>query len=133
MTLARGLAPAVVEALLADEGVAALVGMRVYERDIASAVFPYVAFAALKGRAWNAGGERGEEIVFALHCAARAGGRDMALDVARACAAALEGAALSWSGAHVVALFFSEAEAAQLKDGETWRATARFRALVEEV
>lgn len=133
MSLAKGLAPAVVARLVADAGVAALCGARVYPRDMASAVMPYVAFGALKERAWNAGDERGSEIVFALHAVAREGGREAAMDVACACGAALDGALLSWAGARVVALFFSEADAAQLRDGETWRATARFRALVEAV
>ena len=35
------------------------------------------------------------------------------------------------AGARVVALFFSEADAALIRDGTIWRATARFRALVE--
>lgn len=129
--LSAGLTGAVVAALRADAGVAALCGARVYPAGVASAVFPHVAFGPMKARAWNAGGERGAEIVFAVHALARAGGRAEALTVAEACAAALDGAAPAWSGARVVALFFSEAEAAQLKDGETWRAVARFRALVE--
>ena len=129
--LSAGLADAVVAALRADAGVAALCGARVYPYGVASAVFPHVAFGPLKTRAWNAGGEPGAEILFAVHALARAGGRTEALTVAEACAAALDGAGLAWSGAGMVALFFSEAEAAQLKDGETWRAVARFRALVE--
>jgi hypothetical protein len=133
MTLANGLAPAVVAWLLEDGAVAAVCGARVYARELPSAPFPNVAFGPLKERAWNAGAERGAEVLFALHCHAREGEREAALAVARVCAAALEGAPLTWDGARVVALFFSEAEAAPLRDGVTWRAAARFRALVEGV
>lgn len=131
MTLAKGLAEAVVAALRDDASVAALCGERVYADDAASAVFPYVAFGPLKGRAWNAGGERGEEITFAVHAFARHGGRTEALAVVAACAAALESAALTLNDARVVGVFFQEADAAPLKDGQTWRAVARFRTLVE--
>lgn len=131
MTLAHGLIPAVVALLRADDGVMALCTGRVQAEAVASTVFPHVVVGAVRGRAWNAGDERGEEIVFALDCFARQGGRELALDLAAACADALDGAAPAFSGARIVTLTLQDSEVALLKDGQTWRATARFRALVE--
>jgi len=133
MSLAKGLAPAVVLHLRADEELSAVCGLRVFLRDMMTAGFPYVVFGALKERAWNAGTERGAEIEFSLYCHAREGEREETLAVAQACAAALEGAPLIWTEARVVDLFFIGAEAALMRDKVIWRATARFRALVEGI
>lgn len=133
MSLVKGLAPAVVLHLRDDDEVTTACGLRIYLRDIPTAGFPYVVFGPLKERAWNAGSERGAEIEFALYCHAREGEREEALAVAQACAVALEGAPLTWTGARVVDLFFIAAEAALMRDKVIWRATARFRALVEAV
>lgn len=131
MTLARALVPAVIVALRDDAEVTSLCGQRVHAEDVASAVYPYVAFGPLRGRAWNAGGGRGEEVFFALHCLARKGGRNEAMRVAAVCAAVLEASVPEIEGARVVGVFFQDVEVATLKDGETWRAVARFRALLE--
>lgn len=131
MTIARDLLPRAVDKLRADAGVTALAGERVYGAAFASAVFPFVALGPVKAKAWNAGGERGEEIVFAVHCFARRGGREAAVALAEACGTALDNAQLALTGARLVALFYQDADVALEKDRETWRAVARFRALVE--
>ena len=129
--MSAALEAAVLAALKADAGVAALVAGRVLAEGDAAAAFPHLALGAWRSRAWNAGGERGEEIVFALSAFVRRGGRAAALEALGAAAAALDGAALSPDEGRVVALFFQDAEAALEKDRQTWRATGRFRALVE--
>lgn len=131
MSLAGALVSAAIAALKADAGVTALAGARVHVENVASAPFPHVAIGPVKSRVWNAGGERGEEVSLTLHVFARRGGRGAALELAAACVVALENAALSVDGGHVVGVFFQEVEATLLKDNDTWRAAARFRVLVE--
>jgi hypothetical protein len=122
---------AVIAALQADEGVAALVGGRVLEEAQAAAVFPYLAIGPWKSRAWNAGGARGEEVVFGIVAFVRKGGRGAALNLIGRCGVALDGAAISFDGGRVVGVFFQDAEVVLEKDRQTWRAVGKFRVLVE--
>ena len=131
MSLSAGLQAAVIGALKADADVAALVAGRVLEEAQAAAVFPHLALGPWRAKAWNAGAERGEEIVFALQAFVRKGGRGAALNLIGRSGVALDGAALTIAGGRVVGVFFQDADVALEKDRQTWRATGRFRALVE--
>ena len=131
MSLSAGLQAAVIGALKGDGDVAAVVAGRVLEEAEAAAVFPYLAIGPWRTKAWNAGSERGEEIQFALQAFVRKGGRGAALNLIGRSGVALGSAGLSIAGGRVVGVFFQDAEVALDKDKQTWRATGRFRALVE--
>lgn len=127
--LARPLLDGVAAALRADAGLAALVGERIYGEAFAGAVFPYVTLGPWKAQGWGSGDGRGEDITFAVSAVARKS-RSQAMAATEAVSWVLDAEPVVLAGARLVALRFVEAEAVQAK-GDVWRATARFRALVE--
>lgn len=120
-------------ALLADPGVAALLGAppRLYDEVPEEAVFPYLTF----GRAESAP-EDGDDApllthVVHLHVWSRYGGRKEAKEALAAVRAALHGQDLALEGCRLVSLRATFADVLRAADGRTTQAILRLRAMTE--
>lgn len=122
---------AIFAALVADAGVGALVGDRVYDAPPRDAVFPYVSFGVIAAADWSTGTEDGAEHEIALHVWSRGRGKSECLVIAGALEFALHDAPLALDGHALVNLRFASADARRDSDGITFHATARFRAVTE--
>lgn len=123
---------AVFAALVADGGVGALVGDRIYDAPPRDAAFPYVTFGDARVGDWSTGTEDGAEHRLTLYVWSRERGKTECWAVVEAVRAALHEAALELDGHALVNLRFEQAEVGQHRDAITWRGTARFRAVTEE-
>ncbi|HWV83777.1 MAG TPA: DUF3168 domain-containing protein [Hyphomicrobiaceae bacterium] len=123
---------AVHAALAADSGVLALLGSaRVYDHVPQGAAFPYLALAGFTVRDWATGTEPGTEIIFTINVWSRAAGHKEALHLAEAVRAALHDAPLSLTDHHLVNLRHESSETQRQRDRDTYRISARFRAVLE--
>jgi len=125
---------AVYGALVADTGLAALLGGAwVYDEVPRGAAFPYVTFGPSAVRDWSAGTETASEHVFTLRVWSKHGGEREVHRILEAIRAALHDASLSLDGFRLVNLRHETSDTAREADGETHRGTARFRAVVEPI
>lgn len=123
---------AVQQALAADTGVLALLGTaRVYDHVPQRAAFPYLALANFTVRDWATGTEPGTEIIFTINVWSRAAGHKEAHHLADAVRAALHDAPLSLANHHLVNLRHESSESQRQRDRDTYRISARFRAVLE--
>ena len=122
---------AVVATLVADAGVGALVGDRIYDAPPRDAAFPYLTIGGLRVDDWSTGSEDGAEHRVTLHVWSRERGKRECYEVLEAVEAALHDAALVLEDHALVNLRFAFAEVDRERDGVTYRATARFRAVTE--
>ncbi len=109
----------------------ALGGPRVYDDVPERAQFPYVTVGQTTERDWSTGSEEGSEHTLTLHVWSRAAGRKEANAVIAAARAALHDAALALDGHRLINLRHEFSDARRDPDGETFHATARFRAVTE--
>ena len=104
------------------------IGAGVYDAVPRGAAFPYVVIGDGQEAAWDTATETGSEHTFVIRIWSRAGGHREVKQLAAAVRAALC-APLTLAGATLVDLAFLSAEYA--RDGDSFRATLRFRAVVE--
>jgi hypothetical protein len=107
------------------------VGDRVYDAVPRGAAFPYLVVGEGAESDASAAGGTGREHTLEIHAWSRAGGcREIKLAAAAVCDA-LDGILLELDGHTLVDLAFVSADYARESDGETYRATLRFRAVTE--
>lgn len=128
---ALALQKAIHVALVADAGVGAIAGDRVFDAAPRDPVFPYVTLGDIATSDWSTGTEIGAEHRLTLHAWSRGRGKAEAALLVAALEAALHDAALTLVGHVLVNLRFVAAEVRQERDGVTWHGIARFRAVTE--
>lgn len=117
--------------LLADAGVSAAVGDRIYDAVPRDPAFPYLTLGDIATSDWSTGTELGAEHRLTLHVWSRGRGKAECAAALGAIEAALHDAALSLDGHTLVNLRFVAAEVRRERDGITWHGVARFRAVTE--
>ncbi len=122
---------AVFAALVADSGVGALIGDRIYDAPPRNATFPYASFGEARASDWSTGTEDGAEHRLTLDVWSRERGKAECWAVLEAIQAVLNDAALTLDGQALVNLRFETAETRRDPDGITWHGVARFRAVTE--
>lgn len=122
---AWALQQAVFAALLADEAVAGLVANRIFDAVPRGSAFPYIVIG---DGGEIAGGEETEHTL-AIRIWSRGGGHRETKEIATAVHAAL--AALTLDDPALIDFRFASADYVRAGDGETWRATLRFKAVTE--
>ena len=130
---AAGLAlqKAIHAALVADAGVGALVGDRIFDVVPRAATFPYVTLGDARVADWSTGTEAGAEHRLALHVWSRERGKTECWAVLEALEAALHDAALALDGHALINLRVETADVGMDRDGITWHGVARLRAVTE--
>lgn len=131
MSAALAVQAALIGALKADAGLAALVAGRVHDGAPQGAAFPHVALADLASLDLSDTGGEGAEHFATFLVWSRAGGRREALEILGAMTAALDGAALAPAGHALVTLAVERLETRREADGRTWRGLMRVRAVTE--
>jgi hypothetical protein len=104
---------------------------RLYDAVPRDAAFPYAVIGDGQENDWSTATEAGSEHVLAIHVWSRGGGHREAKGIAAAIRDCLDGAALSLTGFALIGLAFQTADYARQPDGDTWRASLRFRAVTE--
>jgi len=122
---------AVVAALIADAGVAALIADRVYDAPPRDATFPYLAVGETRVLDWSTGSDTGAEHRLTLEAWSRERGKRQCYQIIEAVQAVLVDAALALDGNALVNLRFELADVRRDADGITYHATMRFRAVTE--
>ena len=123
---------AVHDALAADSALNALLGgPKVYDEPPRAAAFPYVTLGETRVIDWSTGTEVGEEHQLTLHAWSRQGGHNEAHLIAGALLTALDDAPLALTDHRLVNLRFAVADVRRERDGRTYHALVRFRAVTE--
>jgi len=129
---ALALRKAIHGALVADAPLAALLGgPRVHDAPPKDAAFPFVALGEAVVSDWSTATEAGTEHALTLHAFSRSGGRAEAYALAAAVQEALHDAPLVLAGHQLANLRATTAEVVRDKDGRTFHALVRFRAVTE--
>lgn len=126
---------AVFATLNANAEVQAVLGAspRLYDAVPRDAVFPYAVLGDGQENDASTATEQGSEHILATHIWSRGGGHRECKEVAAAIRDALDGAALALAGFALIDIRFQSADYARQPDGETWRASLRFRAATEPI
>ena len=124
---------AVFAALQADVTLQSLLGdpPRVFDATPPLPAFPYVVIGDDAETNWDTATEEGSEHQFEIHVWSRSGGHKEAKAIADAVRATLDNAALSLTGHTLIGIRYLDADFTRETDGETYRATLRFRAVTE--
>ena len=118
--------------LAANADILALLGSpRIYDHVPQRAAFPYLALAGFAARDWATGTEPGTEIIFTVNTWSRGAGHKEAHHLAEAVRAALHDAPLSLTSHALVNLRHESSETHRQRDRDTYRISARFRAVLE--
>ncbi|HEY0281401.1 MAG TPA: DUF3168 domain-containing protein [Rhizomicrobium sp.] len=104
---------------------------RVFDAVPRAGAFPYIVVGEDSETNWDTATESGSEHALAIHIWSRGGGRKESKLAAEAVREALHGASLALDGHTLVDLRYLSADFARESDGETFRATLRFRAVTE--
>ena len=104
---------------------------RLYDAVPRDAVFPYAVLGDGQETDASTATEQGSEHTLAVHIWSRAGGHRECKQTAEAIRDALDNAALVLAGFALIDIRFQSADYARQPDGETWRASLRFRAVTE--
>lgn len=133
MSAERALAAAMRNALLAGDGVKAVLGnpARIYDDPPPDPVFPYATFGRFESKPADASGGEAIEHAVTLHVWSRYGGRAEALDALGAMRAALHNAPLGVEGQTLVLLLAQFADVFRSGDGRTTHGVLRMRAITE--
>lgn len=110
---------AVYGALVANAGVTALIGSRVYDHVPADAAFPYVVIGETEAEPFDDKTKSGMVQAFGVHTWSRARGAKEAKDVMAAVSAALHRAGLTVTGHELAWIRFTESELMLEDDGLT--------------
>lgn len=131
---ALSLRKAIHDALVADAPLVTLLGgARIHDVPPKEAPFPFVALGEAVVTDWSTATEAGAEHALTLHVFSRSGGRAEAQALAAAVQEALHDAPLALQGHVLVNLRATSAETVREKDGRTFHALVRFRAVTEPV
>ena len=130
---AAGLAlqTAIHAALVADAGIGAIVGDRIFDAVPRVATFPYVTLGDARAADWSTGTEPGAEHRVTLHVWSRARGKSECWAVLAALQAVLHDAALALEGHALINLRVEAADVGMDRDGITWHGVVRLRAVTE--
>ncbi len=129
---AAALRAAIHDALVADTSLTALLGAaRIYDEPPATPTFPYVTLGEARVQDVSVIDGPTQEHRLTLHVWSRQGGQREAHLIAGALLQALDDAPLTPSGFNLVNLRFSVADIRREKDGRTYHALVRFRAVTE--
>ncbi|MFG1295041.1 DUF3168 domain-containing protein [Xanthobacter variabilis] len=129
---ALSLRKAIHAALCADAPLVALLGgARIHDVPPKDAPFPFVALGEAVVSDWSTATEAGTEHALTLHAFSRSGGRGEAFALAAAVQEALHDAPLSLQGHRLANLRATTSEVVREKDGRTFHALVRFRAVTE--
>jgi hypothetical protein len=124
---------AVFATLCMSEAIREIVGdpPRLFDAVPRSSAFPYIVVGEDGESNWDTATEAGSEHTLAIHVWSRAGGRKEIKLAAEAVRQCLDGASLALTGHTLVDLRYLSAQFARDSDGETFRASVRFRAVTE--
>lgn len=117
--------------LLADAGVAATLGQKLYDEAPSGAEPPYALFAEAQLRDWSADLSPGAEQLFTIGVTSTTRGLSEALQLAQRIADLLNEAALSLEGHRLIDLRFLSMETRRDQNGRFARVNLRFRATTE--
>jgi len=106
---------------------------RLYDAVPRDAVFPYAVIGDGQENDASTATEQGSEHILAIHIWSRGGGHRECKEIAAAIRDGLGGASLALAGFALVGIAFQSGDYAREPDGETWRASLRFRAVTEPV
>ncbi len=112
---------------------ARLDGPRIFDDVPQGSAFPYVTLAAFTARDWASGTEPGTEISFTIHVWSRGAGHKQSHQIADAVREALHDASLTLSDHTLVNLRHESSDTRRERDGDTYRAILRFRAVLEPI
>lgn len=104
---------------------------RLYDAVPREAAFPYAVLGDGSENDWSTATEAGGEHIVVIHIWSRGGGHREAKQIAAAIRGSLDGAALALPGLALIDIAFQSADYARQPDGDTWRASLRFRAVTE--
>src|SRR6188508_3364619 len=131
---AAALRAAVHGALTADAALTSLLGgPKVYDEPPRSAEFPYITLGEARVGDFSTGTEGAAEHALTLHAWSRQGGHNEAHMIAGALLNALDDAPLTLADHRLVNLRFAVADVRRERDGRTYHAVVRFRAVTEPV
>ena len=124
---------AVFATLCMSDDIKELVGdpPRLFDAVPRASAFPYIVVGEDGESNWDTATEAGSEHTLAIHVWSRAGGRKEIKLAAEAVRQCLDGASLALTGHTLVDLRYLSAQFARDSDGETFRASVRFRAVTE--
>ena len=130
---AAGLAlqKAIHAALVADAGIDAIIGDRIFDAVPRAATFPYLTLGDARAADWSTGTEAGAEHRVALHVWSRERGKTECWAVLAALQAVLHEATLALDGHALINLRVETADVGMDRDGITWHGVARLRAVTE--
>lgn len=104
---------------------------RLYDAVPRDAAFPYAVIGDGRQNDASTASGQGSEHILAVHVWSRGGGHREAKEIAGSIRDGLDGASLALTGFALVGIAFQSADYARQNDGETWRASLRFRAVTE--
>ncbi|MFU1606593.1 DUF3168 domain-containing protein [Sulfitobacter pontiacus] len=130
---ALALQAALVTALKADAGVAALVSTRVYDQPPQSATRPYIRIGGIEPRPLRTDGKSAANLTFGIEAHSRpvTSGRVEATRCAEAIVTALNEAALAVTGYDTVQVHWQTQTVDQDSDGQSYTAIVAFTALLD--
>lgn len=106
---------------------------RVYDSVPRDAVFPYAVIGDGTETDWSTVTETGSEHMLTINVWSRADGHKESKEIAEAIRDALNDASLAVSGQTLIDIRFLDCAHARESDGQTYRASLRFRAVLEPV
>lgn len=123
---------AIFTALSGDTTLQSLIAARLYDDVPRNPVFPYAVLGDDAETNWDTATDSGSEHIVTVDVWSQGGGHKECKTIANAVRAALDGVALSPEDRHLVGIRYQGAAFTRSDDGETYRATLRFRAVMEE-
>ena len=133
MSTSFALQQAIYVALAANADLKALIGdpPRLFDFVPRDAGFPYVVIGDATESDWSTATEAGSEHQLTIHVWSRGAGHKEAKAIAGLIRDALDYAPLSLSGAELIDIRHLATDFARQPDGQTYRASLRFRAVTE--
>jgi hypothetical protein len=118
--------------LAADAAVLALIrAPKVHAEPPRHPTYPYLAFIAAEARENGTSSDDGHVVELSLGCFTRGTGSGEGAEIGEAVRVSLAAAALVLSGHRLVNLIVRSVEPVAQRDGESWRALVRIRAVTE--
>lgn len=131
MSAAWALQQAVYATLSVDSAVAALVGSAIFDAVPRDGDFPRIVIGEGQELDWSTATDEGSEHRFLVTVWSRKEGHGEAKQIATAIQDALHEAELTVTGQSLISLRHLSTDFARERDGKTWRATLKFRAVLE--
>ncbi|HEY1836726.1 MAG TPA: DUF3168 domain-containing protein [Rhizomicrobium sp.] len=122
---------AIFSALSADAMLQSLIGARLYDAVPQAPTFPYAVIGDDAETNWDTATESGSEHIVTIDAWSQGGGHKESKAIADAVRAVLDGASLAPSGQTLIDIRYQGAAFTRADDGETYRATLKFRAVLE--